>query len=446
MKRLVLATCLFFAALTATPVHARQAPADREDVLNLFFDCTAAGCGDLDYFRRELPFVSWVRNREDADLHVLVTSQPTGGGGLMYTLDFIGLGAWLGEDQDLTVATPADATVDDQRSVISSRLGLGLVRYVQDSPVADRLTLTVGDGRSAPGDPARPRARSVAPDSDPWDFWVFRLNLNGNANGESTSKFSFTRGGVSANRTTDTWKLDVGANFLRRLQKFDFTDQDGTTRTVSETEKDWNANSSVVRSLGEQWAIGVLARAGSSTRRNQDLSLSVEPGIEYNFFPYSQSSRRSLTLQYLVGPTHFDYTERTIFDETAETRFRESLTGRIALIEPWGRWSTSVTASHYLHDVSRSNVTVFGNVNLRLFRGFSVFANANYQWIRDELFISAVGATTEQVLLRQRQLETSYRYFYSFGIQYQFGSIFNNVVNPRFGGGNGGGGQMMIFN
>jgi hypothetical protein len=72
-----------------------------------------------------------------------------------------------------------------------------------------------------------------------------------------------------------------------------------------------------------------------------------------------------------------------------------------------------------------------------------VFANANYQWLRDQLYLSAKGATAEQILLRQRQLETSYRYFYNIGIQYRFGSIFNNVVNPRFGG--PGGGEVFFF-
>ena len=47
------------------------------------------------------------------------------------------------------------------------------------------------------------------------------------------------------------------------------------------------------------------------------------------------------------------------------------------------------------------------------------------------------GATTEEVLLRQRQLATGYQYFVNFGVSYSFGSILNNIVNPRFGGGGG---------
>ena len=72
-------------------------------------------------------------------------------------------------------------------------------------------------------------------------------------------------------------------------------------------------------------------------------------------------------------------------------------------------------------------------MSLRLFRGFSVNVNGNYAWIRDQLFIPAGAASTEDVLLRQRQLNTSFNYFTIIGFSYQFGSIFNNVVNPRFG-------------
>lgn len=36
------------------------------------------------------------------------------------------------------------------------------------------------------------------------------------------------------------------------------------------------------------------------------------------------------------------------------------------------------------------------------------------------------------MLLRQRQLATGFQYFMGFGVTYRFGSIYNNVVNPRF--------------
>lgn len=430
-------------ALIAAPASGQE-PAG--ELINLFFECPTVGCGDPDYLRREVPFVNWMRDPADADVHVLVTSQATGGGGRLYTVTFMGLGRFAGDDQELTHSTAGDATADEQRTRLVERLRLGLVRYVQGTAAADLLSVTYGaDGAGPAGQPGPPGgapAPGASPQADSWDFWVFSLNASTNANGEATSKFSNTSGRVNANRTTEAWKIDLGVNYFQRVQEFEFT-TGGVTQSIEEIQKDWGANALVVRSVADHWAVGLRANAGSSTRNNQDLRLALQPGLEFNFFPYAESSRRSLTLQYLAGPEHFEYDERTIFGYTTETRLQESLTAGLSLIQPWGRWSTSVTAAHYLHDPKKSNVTLFGNVNIRLFRGFSVFANANYQWLRDQIYLSAEDATPEQVLLRQRQLETSYRYFYNIGIQYRFGSIFNNVVNPRFGG--GGGGEVIFF-
>ena len=54
---------------------------------------------------------------------------------------------------------------------------------------------------------------------------------------------------------------------------------------------------------------------------------------------------------------------------------------------------------------------------------------------RDQIYLPRGAASTEEILLRQRQLLTGYQYFFEFGFSYTFGSIFNNIVNPRFGGG-----------
>lgn len=410
-----------------------------DDLVNLFFDCPTTGCRDSDYFRREIPFVNWVRDREVADVHVLITSEETGGGGRRYRIAFIGLGAAEGTDHEVTLSTAGDATDDEVRSSIAERVKLGLVPYVQETSAADRLRVVFGDvtGAEAGGGPPAGAAGGpgATPEDDPWDFWVFRISANGFLNGQATSSFSNLFSRISANRTTDTWKIGLGGNFSRNVQSFEVSDGS----TVEEIRRDWGANALAVRSLTDQWSVGARADIGSSTFVNQDVRWSLKPGVEYNFFPYAESSRRSLTLQYLVGPSYFDYTERTIFDETSETRIQQTLGGELSLVEPWGRWSTSLTGEQYLHDTSKYSVTLSGSFNVRLFRGFSVRMSGNYSWIRDQLFIAAAGATDEQILLRQRQLETSYRYFTSFGIEYRFGSIFNNVVNPRFGDTGGGG-------
>ena len=171
--------CAVLAAVSALVNGVAEASAQEpqvEDRIDLFFDCQAPDCRDADYFRRELPFVNWVVDRQVADVHVLVTSVTTGGGGRFYTLAFLGLGDFEGDDAELTLATPADATSDDARSGIAARTRLGLVRYAQGTAVASRLLVTYdqpedsglgrgpadGPGAVSPSDAARRAARDCA--------------------------------------------------------------------------------------------------------------------------------------------------------------------------------------------------------------------------------------------------------------------------------------------
>ncbi len=52
--------------------------------------------------------------------------------------------------------------------------------------------------------------------------------------------------------------------------------------------------------------------------------------------------------------------------------------------------------------------------------------------IKDQIFLPKEGATDEEILVRRRALGTDYRYFMNVSLSYTFGSIFNNIVNPRF--------------
>lgn len=405
-------------ALFASVLLAPAARAQEADRLRVFLDCP--GFCDQTHIRTELTWVDWVLDREAADLHVLITSRSTGGGGRSYELAFIGLGDEAGHDHTLGHTVSSDATEDVTREGLLRVIALGLTSYVESETVLSRLSVV---HRPVPSE-----GEPDAPTEDPWNFWVFRLGLNSNLRGESTSKNTNWSGSVTASRVTEAWKLRLSARGNSRSVRFELPDT-----VVKETTSDWGVSGSAVRSVAERWSLGLLGEAGANTFSNEDFSWRLQPGVEYSFFPYSESSRRLLTAQYLVGAIHYDWEEETIFNQTEETRLQHVWVTRLELVQPWGQWWTQVRASQYLHDTSKYSVTIFGNMNVRLFRGFSVRTFASYSWIRDQLNISIQDPTEEQILLRQRQLATSFSYSMSIGITYQFGSIFNNVVNPRFG-------------
>ncbi len=78
------------------------------------------------------------------------------------------------------------------------------------------------------------------------------------------------------------------------------------------------------------------------------------------------------------------------------------------------------------------SVNLRGDIDFRIVRGFSVRLDGNIGWVQDQIYLSAQGATDEEALLELQQLETDFRYGVSLGFSFQFGSIFNNVVNNRF--------------
>jgi len=116
-----------------------QEDSPRNEALRVFLDC--ASC-DENYIRTEVTFVNYVRDRTLADVHVLITTQATGGGGTQYTLKFIGLARFKGLENSLTYSASQTSTPDERRRGLVSVLKLGLVGYVADTPMASRLKVT----------------------------------------------------------------------------------------------------------------------------------------------------------------------------------------------------------------------------------------------------------------------------------------------------------------
>ncbi len=429
--------------LPFTSLTAQVEPTSQETtrIVRFFLDCQASGCRDMDFFRTEIQFVNWVLDRRDSDVHLLITSQATGAGGRSYELLFMGLGRFQGMTDTLTHVSAFDATPDELRRGLAGIIKIGLMRYVGLTPVAQDILIGLrgpeGPGRGGPG--ARPEAMA-SPEDDPWNFWVFRLSTSGHLFGESTYSSGGVYSSVSANRVTEDWKttLSFSGNFSR-------TEIDLGSRTEVNQQESYSASGLLAKSLGPQWSAGLRAGASRSTRLNQQLASRLAPVLEYNFFPYSESTRRQLTVQYSVGLLYYDYEDETIFDQTTETRFDESLDVSLSLRQPWGTASTGVSGSHYLHNADLHNLSVGGNLSLRLFRGFSLNLGGSYTRVRDQLYIIKGDLTEEDILLRRRALLTDYFTSFSFGIQYSFGSIFNNVVNPRIRGGGSSEGMIIMM-
>lgn len=399
-----------------------------EGRVKVFIDCRWS-C-DSDYIRTNLTFVDHVRDREAADVHILVTGRSTGAGGSEVTLSFMGRGPFERLDDTLLAIIPPNAASDAVRAALVLKLKVGLTRYVAHSSESDTLRVSI--------EAAKTQA-AQQPGHDPWDHWVFRIRANGSVSGEEASSYQSYSGGVSANRVTDAWKVSLSGSASYRQSSYDLGDED----PYVSISRDSSASGLIVRSLTPHWSLGARSSVSSSTYSNRRLQIHAAPAIEYNIFPYSESTRRSLTIQYGIGVTSTDYFEETLYGKASETRPVHTLSADIEARQPWGQVSASADVSQYLSMMDKYRVQSWGMIDLRIKKGLSFNVGGGASWIRDQINLPLGEATDEEILVRQRQLATAWDYSVYFGISYTFGSIYNNIVNPRFG--SSGGGGMVVY-
>lgn len=413
-------------ACAPKPVPAQAAAPPPLPALNVFLDCNFY-C-DLDFVRTEVTYVNWVRDREAADVHILVTGQSTGGGGTEHTLTFLGLRSMIGLTDTLRYVAGQRNTPDLTRRGMTRIIKLGLARFLARTETADRLNLSLAPSTAGPAAPA------VQQQHDPWNYWVFTISGSGNTSGEKLSKFGSVNGGLTARRTTNDWKVNLSARESYNESKFTFELPDGN-RTTTSIRRAYTFSELAVRSLGPKVSAGLVSTAGSTTFENKTFYYRVTPAIEYDLFPYSESTRRMLTAQYAVGVEGNRYKEETIYLKTEETHPLHSLSVNLSQTQPWGYANVGVNSSQYLDMPDKNSASIFASTNVRILKGLSFSVSGSYSRIHNQLSLPRRGATEEEVLLQQRRLETNFSYFAFASINYTFGSIFNNVVNPRFGGG-----------
>jgi hypothetical protein len=387
-------------------------------VLRVYLDCDRC---DTDFVTTNVTFVDYVRDRQEADLHILVTTQATGGGGTEWTIKLIGANRYAGHDRTLAFDTPQTATSDERRKEFVRVLKIGLVDYAAGTTAFPQLDVTW----TAPA-----QAQQTPPGKDPWHYWVFGVSGNGNFNGEESTKSRRLSASASANRTTNDWKINLRASVNDSHSTYTLEDNEKIRSSTSS----WSGSLLAVKSLSDHWSLGGTAQVSHSSYSNQNHVIKLAPGIEYDWFPYSESTRRRLTFLYQIGDSAYDYAEETIFGKLHEQIPEHALSVQLSVRQPWGTLSGSTGFTQQINVPKRYRLSTYIEADVRLFKGFSFDVYAEYDRIRNQFYLPKGEASTEDVLLQIRQLATGYSFYSGIGLSYRFGSIFNNIVNPRFGG------------
>jgi hypothetical protein len=160
-------------ALLATPesvlaqgsISAPNRPAEYRATPNVFFDCSGPITCQPDLHRTEIPWVNWVNNREDADVHILSTRQDLGGGSIRMTVRFQGLGDRAHLSDELAYTSPGTDLMRDRQDGFTRLLKLGLLRHAMEGGLGSGFDLafspdasSVTDGSGAALDAAGAQA------------------------------------------------------------------------------------------------------------------------------------------------------------------------------------------------------------------------------------------------------------------------------------------------
>lgn len=386
----------------------------RDQTIRVFLD---APWFDMAYVRQQITYINYVNDRMDADLHVIVTRKATGSGGMQYTIELIGQYSLAHRKDEISFYTYPHETTDEIRKKFIQNLSLGLIPFLINTPYKDRLSIAY-----QPSDnPAKD-----APE-DQWNGWVFYLGLNGWLSFQETYQNTNIWSNLNISQIQDRWKHQFwfSNNYNESYYKFDDRDYRNITRS-------WGAHNRSVLAVNDHWSLGEMSGASSSTYSNLKLNLYLQPAIEYNLYPYKQSNDRRFGFTYGIGPRYNAYIDTTLYDRITELYLKHSLDVKYYLIKTWGNVSASAGYSSLLPDLSKYRVSGNFNLSLRIVKGLSYNLSGGASFIRDQIGLPKRGATEEEILLQKKALKSNYNSYLNFGLSYRFGSMYNNIVNPRF--------------
>jgi hypothetical protein len=205
----------------------------KNDALNVYI---SSNDDDLstDFIRKEIPIINYVRDPQDAQVHIIITFQETGAGGTEYTFFLIGQHDFVGMVDTLKYQSSPDDTDEKIMDGQVAVLKMGLVRYILLTPLAKYTEINFTD-----------EVGEELPD-DKWNNWVIRLFLGGSLRAEKSNQYSNLWGGFNVARVTEEWKMEFSMDFGNTREKFKLDEGDLVSRNRVKI-----SDALVVKSLGE---------------------------------------------------------------------------------------------------------------------------------------------------------------------------------------------------
>jgi hypothetical protein len=387
----------------------------RDEAVQIFIDCERC---DMDHIRREIPYVNYVRDVREAQLYIRETRQTTGSGGREYSYFFNGQKKFEGMSDTLVYTSGPNDTDEEIRAGRTNMMKMGLMRYVARTPSYKDVNIEYeGDAE-------------VETVIDKWNNWVFEIETSPRFESEESYKeFSF-RNSFNANKITEEWKIEVEFDHWLSRTKYIYEEE-----TFIKDKTEVELENLVVKSLGQHWSAGLRLDFLTSSFSNIKFRTDIFPSVEYNLFPYSESTHRQLRFLYGIGASLNQYNDTTIYGKMKENLAQHQLQIAYRVQEKWGSINISLEGSNYIHDFSKNRLELWGDIEVRLMKGLELSVFGGIARIHDQLSLVRGELSEADILLQLQELATAYSVDGGVRLSYTFGSIYNNIVNPRFGNG-----------
>ena len=410
-----------------TPAQAQNNNSQNQR-LKVFIDCSNTYC-DRNFIQTEINIVDFYLDSKAADVHVLITEISTGGGGDQYQLIFFGQNQFRQITDTLRFNTDPNATEFEERDMLLKYLKLGLTPYIVKTGLGKDIQIEM---KRKEGEKQDTRSDSSFTTKDPWNYWVFRTNVNGHISAEESIKQFGLNSEFSVNRVTEEIKTVFQINGGKNKSVYEAEDSNGVKQKEIIKNDNYNFEHYLILSINDHWSYGYEIGFSHSTFSNNKHRALFRTGIEFDIFPYKEVNTKFFTLAYIVDVRRNVYIDTTLYDKTKETLFGHGFESNLSFKQKWGTSEFGIEYHNYFHNWKFFSLGMHVELDIRITGGlsFNIFTFA--ELTRDQLFLPKETADLQEVLSRRRQLATGYNIFTHFGLNYRFGSKLNNFVNPRF--------------
>ena len=266
-----------------------------QEKLKVYIDC---GPCDMDYLKRRITWLEYVRDPSLADLHIWSRDQQTGSGGSHYIFHFSGHHDMEKIQFELDYHAPKVKSDLEIQNDFTKLIMSGSLPFIAQQGNLPTIGLENLENETA-----------IDPEKDFWKNWVFDVGMDIGAEVESNRKDLEMEGMIRTRHTTEKWRIRSELEYELEQNEVHREDVDFVS-----TLKNIDFEASTVRSINDHWSAGIFLDIWNNSVRNTRIGTRLNAALEYNIFPYWKSHQKEFTLAYYLGPVDMTYLEETIYE------------------------------------------------------------------------------------------------------------------------------------